>query len=188
MTKCPVCQKPKSEYEMRPLIDVKEIKVADKLTEESSEREVGGAKLQIVCRSCWTAILASMTKEEVMEMMETLAGLILEMERRHQEKLTTIQLQPTNVGGMEEIEKYFQRPVAPVPSWPHINRAVPGFKPFDIIGISPDFTGEGEVTYTSQAGAIPSGITPMWSIGNTSVDWTKFKDLGDEWMSLVPSK
>jgi hypothetical protein len=179
MTKCPVCQKPKSEYEMRPLIDVKEIKVADKLTEESSEREVGGAKLQIVCRQCWTAILSSMTKEEVMEMMETLAGLILEMERRHQER-PTIQMQP--VGDMSEIEKYLRKPV--VPSWPGVNR----FTPYDVIGIGPDILGDGEITYSSQAGSNAAGGSPAWVIGNTSVDWTKFKDLGDEWSSLVSIK
>jgi hypothetical protein len=183
MTKCPVCQKPKSEYEMRPLIDVKEIKVADKLTEESSEREVGGAKLQIVCRQCWTHILSNMTKEEVMEMMETLAGLILEMERRHSQQIT---MQP--VGDMSEIEKYLQRPVAPTPSWLQINRFQPKFGPHDVIGIGPDVFGDADITYTSQAGANAAGAVPMWSIGTTSVDWTKFKDLGDEWASLVSIK
>lgn len=82
VVKCPVCQKDKAETEMRPLVNVAELKVGEAISDQKIERDVAGTKLQVVCRACWAAILSTKSKEEVMEMMETLVALLMEMERR----------------------------------------------------------------------------------------------------------
>lgn len=88
MTKCVLCGKDRAENEMRPLINIDELAVGNMLSEADeqagveAEREVGGAMLQVVCRSCWHAILESKEKGDVIEMLETLCGLLFEVERR----------------------------------------------------------------------------------------------------------
>lgn len=92
MTKCVVCGKRRAENEMRPLINIDELEVGNLLSEADeqdgveAEREVGGASLQVVCRSCWHAILESKEKGDVIEMLETLCGLLFEVERRRNEE------------------------------------------------------------------------------------------------------
>ena len=92
MTKCVLCGKDRAENEMRPLINIDELAVGNMLSEADeqdgveAEREVGGATLQVVCRSCWHAILESKEKGDVIEMLETLCGLLFEVERRRTEE------------------------------------------------------------------------------------------------------
>lgn len=88
MVKCVLCGKQRAEFEMRPLVNLDELKVgnalaeADKADGAEAERDVGGSKVQVVCRSCWHGILESKDKAEVIEMMETLCGLLFEIDRR----------------------------------------------------------------------------------------------------------
>jgi hypothetical protein len=96
--KCPVCQKQKSEYEMRPLINVAELQVGAELSGEKSEKDIGGTKVDVVCRSCWEAILKTKSKEEVIEMFETLCGLLFEMEKR---AVTPTYVPAINPGGYQ---------------------------------------------------------------------------------------
>jgi len=103
MTKCPMCQKQKSEYEMRPLLNVKELQVAQELSEDKNEREVGGTKVDIVCRSCWEEVLKNRTKEEVIEMFETLCGLLFEMDKKAKDMQGVIEKTPM-----------------PYPTWPTV--------------------------------------------------------------------
>lgn len=92
MTKCVLCGKARAENEMRPLINVDELAVGNALSEADEQegveavREVGGATLQVVCRPCWHAILESKEKGDVIEMLETLCGLLFEVERRRAEE------------------------------------------------------------------------------------------------------
>lgn len=96
--KCPVCGKDKTLYEMRPLINVRELSIGNQLSEQKAEQEIGGAKLQMVCRNCWQAILDSKDKSEVIEILETLSALLLELDRRQREQAKLAQVE-------ERIEK-----------------------------------------------------------------------------------
>ena len=149
MTKCQLCGKDKTEYEMRPLINVAELKMGEAMTEEKSEREIGGAKLQIVCRGCWQHILENKEKGEVIEMMETLCGLLFEIDRKQHERNAALMgeiiekaanpirritmipspnAQPSPmVPQYEEDDRYGPAlvPMNPNPSWPHPNTALP---------------------------------------------------------------
>lgn len=104
MTKCVLCGKARAENEMRPLINIDELAVGNALSEADeqdgveAEREVGGAILQVVCRSCWHAILESKEKGDIIEMLETLCGLLFEVERRRQEERDH-QIRSAQVGG-----------------------------------------------------------------------------------------
>jgi len=88
MVKCVLCGKQRAEFEMRPLVNIDELKVGNALAETDkaegaeAERDVGGSKVQVVCRQCWHAILESKDKAAVIEMMETLCGLLFEIDRR----------------------------------------------------------------------------------------------------------
>lgn len=195
MTKCPVCDKPKSEYEMRPLINVEELKVADQMSEQSSEREVGGAKLQMVCRACWAHILSGKTHAEVVEMMETLAGLLLELDRRAK---TPPMPQPVpadsgfGANAEEWLEKMRRTPITyPQPKWTGYepNRLIGS--PIHIIPLDPLDGGAIDITYgntTNTVDTAAAATTKFFNIGGTKVNWNHFKDLGDEWMSLVPAR
>lgn len=87
MIKCPVCQKQKAEIEMRPLIDVKELTVGNTLSEQKSQKEIGGVTLDLVCRGCWATILASKEKDEIIEMLETICAILFEVNRVEREKV-----------------------------------------------------------------------------------------------------
>lgn len=168
MMKCPVCQKDKADCEFRPLINVKELTVGDTITEQDSGRDVGGAKLQMVCRNCWQAILESKDKSEVIEIMETLAGLLLEIDRRRKEE--------AKKSSFETIEKS--------PPFAHPGHP-PYLRPFrdDAIGITPSYPG------TPLWGVPPIG--PTWVIGQqgTAINWSQLSSLGDDldlWTGFVP--
>lgn len=79
MKRCPVCGKDKSEFEMRPIVNVEELAMGDAVSDVDSKEDVGGAKLHVVCRSCWLALLESRSKEEVVELLETISGILFEV-------------------------------------------------------------------------------------------------------------
>jgi hypothetical protein len=157
---CPVCHKNKADCEFRPLINVKELSVGDALSEQDSGRDIGGAKLQMVCRNCWQAILDSKEKSEVIEIMETLAGLLLEIDRRRKEEAK----RPS----FEIIEK--SRPFTfPSPGYP-----TPYKDAGDAIGITPSYP------YSPPWGVQPIG--PSWVVGQSgmTVNWSQISNLGDD--------
>jgi hypothetical protein len=162
LLKCPVCQKDKADCEFRPLINVKELSVGNALSEQDSGRDVGGAKLQMVCRNCWQAILDSKEKSEVIEIMETLAGLLLEIDRRRKEDAKR--------PAFDVIEKY--RITAP------LNPSNPGPTVYDdAIGITP--------SYPYAPPVPPWGVQPIgpsWVVGQSglTVNWTQISHLGDD--------
>lgn len=176
MLKCPLCQKDKTEYEMRPLINVDELKVGNNLSDQKSEREVGGAKLQMVCRGCWAHILENKTLPEVIEILETMCGLLLELDRRRAESLVmTTQLRTPFT--TEDIEKMI----------PKINRfgKAPAILPGPPVEITPMVPGgyPGWGDNTSDPNSTPS--SPFWQIGTQGarINMTKLHLLGDEWDS-----
>jgi len=79
MKRCPVCGKDKAEFEMRPIVNVEELAMGDAVSDASSKEDVGGAKLHVVCRQCWLALLESRSKEEVVELLETISGILFEV-------------------------------------------------------------------------------------------------------------
>lgn len=120
MVTCVLCGKQRAEFEMRPLVNLDELKVGNALAEPDkaagveSEREVGGSKLQIVCRSCWHAILESKDKAAVIEMMETLCGLLFEVDRRAREALPKVVHIPLSRGHADEIIEKWHHSRGPV--------------------------------------------------------------------------
>lgn len=115
MVKCAVCNKKRSELDMRPLVNVDELELANGLAEAGDKdgveatREVAGSELQVVCRRCWVDILQGMDKDAVIEQMETLCGLLFEMERQKLEQA----LERTII-----IEKERETVPNPAPAWP----------------------------------------------------------------------
>ncbi len=95
MVTCAVCNKKRSELDMRPLVNVDELDLANELSEAGDKegveatREVAGAELQVVCRRCWVDILSGMEKDDIIEQLETLCGLLFELERRKVEEAAT---------------------------------------------------------------------------------------------------
>ena len=178
--KCPVCQKDKTEMEFRPLINVDELKVGNSLSDQKSEREVGGAKLQMVCRNCWQHILQNKTPDEIIEMLETICGLLLEMDRR---RATTPQLSPAFTS--EDIEKMI----------PKINRfgrigtpaIIPGGVPADIeiIPSYPAYPTIGDGAQPVWGGSNTADGTTFWQVGThgARINWNQFKSLGDDFES-----
>lgn len=86
MMKCPVCGKSKSAFEMRPIVNIEELKVGAAMSEEKTEQDVAGAKVDVVCRDCWMALLKNRSKEEVIEIMETICGILMEADNRMKER------------------------------------------------------------------------------------------------------
>lgn len=171
MMKCPVCSKDKTLYEMRPLINVRELVVGNELSEQKAEREVGGAKLQMVCRNCWQAILDSKEKSEVIEILETLSALLLEQDQRHREQAKKFEL-------VETIEKV--RPFTfPSPGYP-----TPYKDAGDAIGITPPYVHPGS---PPPWGTQPIG--PSWVVGQqgAQINWGSIQSLGDDWTQLTLS-
>lgn len=165
MINCPVCQKQKAETEMRPLINVAELKVGATLAEAKVEREIAGAKLQIVCRACWAAILAAMPKEDVIEMMETLSILLFEMEKR---------AAPAMIANEEWIEKFKggfnQQPMLP-PPWaiqPQVYKQP--MVPQGPQWVAPHFVGDGNGT-ADGGFTIGTSIVPMGAINKLRDDF-----------------
>jgi hypothetical protein len=86
MIKCPVCGKQKSAFQMRPIVNIEELKVGAAMSDQPTEQEVAGQKVDVVCRECWMQILNSRTKEEVIEILETICGVLLEADNRMKER------------------------------------------------------------------------------------------------------
>jgi len=110
MKRCPVCGKDKSEFEMRPIVNVEELAMGDAVSDVDSKEDVGGAKLHVVCRACWLALLESRSKEEIVELLETIAGILFEVAR--------VQIRVPQMS--EVIEKFKKMPMIPSPSVPQI--------------------------------------------------------------------
>lgn len=170
MTKCPVCQKDKSEYEMRPLFNVKEIKVSSELSGEKNEREIGGAKLDMVCRSCWEEVLKGKTKEEIMEMFETLCGLLLELDRKRSGDLNDwIEKMRTPAPPPSQIPLVF-------PSLPQINPWVGTPQP----GIT-WITSTAGTALMTDGNSVNSGMAANWLFRVLGIDTTE----GDSYTDVV---
>ena len=88
MTNCVMCGKSRSELEMRPLVNVEELKAGNIIGEckEEGEREIGDAPVNVVCRYCWLDLLNTKSKAEVIEIFETICGLLFEIDRRYKEE------------------------------------------------------------------------------------------------------
>jgi len=86
MMRCPVCGKSKSAFEMRPIVNIEELKVGAAMSEEKTEQDVAGAKVDVVCRDCWMALLKNRSKEEVIEILETICGVLMEADNRMKER------------------------------------------------------------------------------------------------------
>lgn len=113
MKKCPVCSKDKSEFEMRPLVNVEELDVGDVMSERDTKEDVGGAKLHVVCRSCWLTVLKDKSKDEIMELLETICGLLLEVGKAKKESWGGASFEPSIL--IEKATKYpFVPPSAPI--------------------------------------------------------------------------
>jgi hypothetical protein len=158
MLKCPVCGKDKTLYEMRPLINVRELAVGNELSEQKAEREVGGAKLQMVCRNCWQAILDSKEKSEVIEILETLSALLLEQDQRHREQAKKFEL-------VETIEKV--RPFT-----------------FPSPGITPPYAHPGS---PPPWGIQPIGPSWVVGQQGARINWGSIQSLGDDLTRLTLS-
>jgi hypothetical protein len=172
MMKCPVCSKDKTLYEMRPLINVRELSVGNDLSEQKAEREVGGAKLQMVCRNCWQAILDSKEKSEVIEILETLAALLLEQDQRHREQAKKFEL-------VETIEKA------------RVSRATPFVAPSHPQYPNPFRDDEYRTPVYPPNGSpwgMPPTVGPSWVVGTgMQINWGSIRSLGDDFAQLTVS-
>jgi hypothetical protein len=92
-----MCGKDRSELEMRPLVNVDELKAGNIIGEckEEGEREIGDGQVNVVCRYCWLDLLGTKTKDEIIEIFETICGLLFEIDRRYKEEKKT----PLQIGG-----------------------------------------------------------------------------------------
>lgn len=97
MTNCVLCGKSRSDLEMRPLVNVAELKAGNIIGDckEEGEREIGDGLVNVVCRGCWLALLESKSKDEIIEIFETICGLLFEIDRRYKEE----KKQALQVGG-----------------------------------------------------------------------------------------
>jgi len=82
MIKCPVCGKQKSAFQMRPIVNIEELRVGAAMSDQPTEQEVAGQKVDVVCRDCWMQILNSRSKEEVIEILETICGVLMEVDNK----------------------------------------------------------------------------------------------------------
>lgn len=180
MTKCQLCGKDKTEYEMRPLINVAELKMGEAMTEEKSEREIGGAKLQIVCRGCWQHILENKEKGEVIEMMETLCGLLFEVDRKQHER---------NAALMGEIIEKVANPVRKITMIPAKSQPFPTFPQYE----EDDRYGPALIPMVPQPWTSPNTAqSPQWikpsgwvvGIGKT-IQFGDIQKIGDDWNILM---
>jgi hypothetical protein len=82
---------------MRPLVNVAELKAGNIIGDckEEGEREIGDGSVNVVCRYCWLELLGSKTKDEIIEIFETICGLLFEIDRRYKEE----KKQALQVGG-----------------------------------------------------------------------------------------
>jgi hypothetical protein len=120
MVKCSMCNKKRADNEMRPLIGVDELDVADKMADEpiSEDREIGGAEMKIVCRSCWKLILDNKGKDEIIEMLETMSGILFEMDKRLNQEALYRKTDTDDFGEIIEKELHPKHPQHPQPQWP----------------------------------------------------------------------
>ena len=159
-----MCGKDRSELEMRPLVNVAELKAGNIIGDckDEGEREIGDGLVNVVCRSCWLDLLATKSKSEVIEIFETICGLLFEIDRRYKEE----KKMPLQIGGGGTFE--FADPG---------NLTVPGtiWKTGDtsitISGASTDlFTTSSSVTFDA---------------GNLSISGGTLMNLGDDWDALT---
>jgi hypothetical protein len=179
MTKCQLCGKDKTEYEMRPLINVAELKMGEAMTEEKSEREIGGAKLQIVCRGCWQHILENKEKGEIIEMMETLCGLLFEIDRKQHER---------NAALMGEI---IEKAASPIRKITMITRPAINLQP-----MVPQYEEDDSSNAPIVAPLMPQPLAPSWPntalpspwfqpkhwvVGQHQITYGDIQKLGEDW-------
>jgi hypothetical protein len=154
---------------MRPLVNVDELAVSHALSDtkgDEAERAIGDATLQVVCRACWHEILAAKDKGEVVEMFETICGLLFELQNR------AIAMQQDAV-----IEK---KAVRTFPNGTDIVTFRPAVNPHpNVIPLKhPGYEGT----------SIP--CSDKWAIGDTSkpgitLSSSSLSNMGDRWMGAV---
>lgn len=180
MKRCVLCGNQRAEFEMRPLVNVKELALgnqlseADKAPDVEAERKVGDSVLQIVCRSCWLEILNTKDKATILEMFETICGLLFEMDRRVRERERAqrpVAEWPDMIGGGDVIEK--QMP---------LRRTRPITNPWPVkFGVPMSVTG----LQASNASEIVINTSPSptsaWSVGGRHVDASALVRLGNDW-------
>jgi len=176
MKRCVLCGNQRAEFEMRPLVNVKELALgnqlseADKAPDVEAERKVGDSVLQIVCRACWLGILDSKDKATVVEMFETICGLLFEMERRNRE----LAARPAFVlpsGQGEIIEK--KMPLRH--SW----------QPHQPVWVSPPAQTSGRIEIDEMRAVGNTLNTPTWAAGSMHIDPAALMRLGDDWEGLA---
>ena len=166
MIKCPVCGKQKSAFQMRPIVNIEELKVGAAMSDQPTEQEVAGQKVDVVCRECWMQILNSRTKEEVIEILETICGVLLEADSRMKER-------PFHFGDV-----VIEKGVAP-PSFPNIiNQPLPHIYIDNQPPQSPKWEDMVNVTGTGQwvQGHASGGSNASLNLSKGFVDW--YMDLG----------
>jgi hypothetical protein len=183
MKKCPVCGKDKSEFEMRPLVNVEELAVGDAMSDQDSKQDVGGAKVHVVCRSCWLALLDGKSKAEIMELLETICGILFEVARERREK--GLWAEPAVL-----IEKMstFPHPIMPMLA---VSPCCPTLIPF------PGSTGDIQISDGTHRGNFlinnisESGVGNNMSIRNLAAQWGDMmfeSDDGEAWSSNKKSR
>jgi hypothetical protein len=67
---------------MRPIVNIEELKMGAAMTEQPTKQKMAGAEVDVICRDCWITLLNNRSKEEIIEILETICGLMMEVDNR----------------------------------------------------------------------------------------------------------
>jgi hypothetical protein len=169
-----MCGKSRSELEMRPLVNVDELKAGNIIGEckEEGEREIGDGQVNVVCRYCWLDLLGTKTKEEIIEIFETICGLLFEIDRRYkEEKKQTLQIGGGSIewGSGDQYTLPLTAPINPTIWKTGTNDNT--------------FTINSTATELFTTGSSSSNIT--FDAGNISISGGTLTNLGNQWEELT---
>jgi len=162
-----MCSKDRSELEMRPLVNVDELKAGNIIGDckDEGEREIGDGLVNVVCRSCWLELLNTKSKDEIIEIFETICGLLFEIDRRYKEEKKL----PMQIGG-GTFDYGSGNLTVPGTIWKTTN---PNDNTFTIS------SGSSDHLYTNTSSSI------TFDAGNLSISGGTLMNLGDDWDALT---
>jgi len=169
-----MCGKDRSELEMRPLVNVDELKAGNIIGDckDEGEREIGDGLVNVVCRSCWLDLLGTKTKDEIIEIFETICGLLFEIDRRYKEEKKEEKV-PLQIGGSGI-------------TWDTTNPGIYTI-PCDTSGtIWKTDTNDQTITINNTATDLfTTSNSVTFDAGNLSISGGTLMNLGDEWDALT---